>query len=158
MPIRPSKEWLNEVRSRVVDLPLVRKQRFIKDYEIPAQDAEVFVANVPLGNFFEKAVDGSKNTKAVANWVINNLQARLVESKTSVEDLKFGPEAIRELVEIIDGGAVSSIGAQQVFSELFDNGGFPKSIVEQKGLAQVNDSSELEKWWNCRHDNRKYFN
>ena len=146
MPLRPSKEWLNEVRSHVVELPLVRKQRFIKDYEIPAQDAEVFVANVPLGNFFEKAVDGSKNAKAVANWVINNLQARLVESETSVEDLKFGPEAIRELVEIIDGGAVSSKGAQQVFSELFENGGFPKSIVEQKGLAQVNDSSELEKW------------
>ena len=146
MPLRPSKEWLNEVRSHVVELPLVRKQRFIKDYEIPAQDAEVFVANVPLSNFFEKAVDGSKNAKAVANWVINNLQARLVESETSVQDLKFGPEAIRELVEIIDGGAVSSKGAQQVFSELFENGGFPKSIVEQKGLAQVNDSSELEKW------------
>ena len=124
----------------------MRKQRFINDYGIRAQDADVFVANVPLGGFFEQAVVGSDNPKSVANWVINNLQARLTEAEISVDNLKFGPEVIRELVEIIDRGAISSKGAQEVFAELFENGGSPKSIVEAKGLAQVSDSGELEKW------------
>ncbi len=146
MPLRPSDEWLAEVRTHIVELPLARKQRFVADYGIPEQDAEVFVGNVPLGDFFEKAVDGSKNAKAVANWVINNLQAQLTETETSVDDLKFGPEAIRELVEIIDGGTISSKGGQEVFSELFKNGGSPKAIVDAKGLAQVSDTGELEKW------------
>ena len=148
MPLRPSEEWLAEVRSNIVELPLARKQRFIMDYSIPAQDAEVLVGNMPLGAFFEKAVDGSKNPKAVANWVINNLQARLVEAECTIDELKFGPEAIRELVEIIDCGAISNKGGQEVFNELFNNGGSPKDIVDARGLAQVSDSGELDKW--CR--------
>ena len=148
MPLRPSEEWLAEVRSHIVELPLARKQRFIMDYSIPAQDAEVLVGNMPLGAFFEKAVDGSKNSKAVANWVINNLQARLVEAECTIDELKFGPDAIRELVDIIDCGAISNKGGQEVFTELFNNGGSPKNIVDARGLAQVSDSGELDKW--CR--------
>ena len=148
MPLRPSEEWLAEVRSNIVELPLARKQRFIMDYSIPAQDAEVLVGNMTLGAFFEKSVDGSKNAKAVANWIINNLQARLVEAECTIDELKFGPEAIRELVEIIDCGAISNKGGQEVFNELFNNGGSPKDIVDARGLAQVSDSGELDKW--CR--------
>jgi aspartyl-tRNA(Asn)/glutamyl-tRNA(Gln) amidotransferase subunit B len=146
MPLKPSEEWLKEIQTHIVELPLARKKRFIKDYNIPAQDAEVFVGNVPLGSFFEKAVDGSNNAKSVANWVINNLQALLANSELSIDQLKFGPEAVRELVEIIDSGAISNRGGQEVFAELFDAGGNPKDIVDSKGLAQVNDSGELNKW------------
>ena len=146
MPLKPSEEWLKEIQTHIVELPLARKNRFIKDYNIPAQDAEVFVGNVPLGGFFEKAVDGSNNAKSVANWVINNLQALLANSELSIDQLKFGPEAVRELVEIIDSGAISNKGGQEVFTELFDAGGNPKDIVDSKGLAQVNDSGELNKW------------
>lgn len=146
MPLKPSEEWLKEIQTHIVELPLARKNRFIKDYNIPAQDAEVFVGNVPLGGFFEKAVDGSNNAKSVANWVINNLQALLANSELSIDQLKFEPEAVRELVEIIDSGAISNKGGQEVFTELFDAGGNPKDIVDSKGLAQVNDSGELNKW------------
>ena len=146
MPLKPSEEWLKEIQTHIVELPLARKNRFIKDYNIPAQDAEVFVGNVPLGGFFEKAVDGSNNAKSIANWLINNLQALLANSELSIDQLKFEPEAVRELVEIIDSGAISNKGGQEVFNELFDAGGNPKDIVDSKGLAQVNDSGELNKW------------
>ena len=118
----------------------------MSDYGIPAQDADVFVGNVPLGGFFEKAVEGAKNAKAIANWVINNLQARLIETGTTVDELKFEPAAIRELVGIIEAGTISSTGGQEVFAELFENGGSPPAIVEARALAQVSESGELEKW------------
>ncbi|MEC8973748.1 MAG: Asp-tRNA(Asn)/Glu-tRNA(Gln) amidotransferase GatCAB subunit B, partial [Verrucomicrobiota bacterium] len=148
MPLRPDDVWLAEVRSQVVELPLVRKQRFVNDYGIPVQDADVFVGNVPLGGFFEQAVEGAVNPKAIANWVINNLQARLTETGNTIDDLKFEPSAIVELVAIIEAGTISSTGGQEVFAELFENGGSPAAIVEAKGLAQVSDSGELEQW--CR--------
>ncbi|HUA67598.1 MAG TPA: Asp-tRNA(Asn)/Glu-tRNA(Gln) amidotransferase subunit GatB, partial [Candidatus Saccharimonadales bacterium] len=56
MPFAPTEKWLAEVSSRVVELPLARKQRFMRDYQLPAGDAEVFKNNVKLGNAFEKAV------------------------------------------------------------------------------------------------------
>src|SRR5664280_1364168 len=72
MPFQPSDAWLAEVKSRVVELPLTRKQRFMRDYQLPASDAQTFVWDVPLCDYFEKIATGAKSPKAVANWVINN--------------------------------------------------------------------------------------
>jgi len=146
MPLKPDEAWLAEVRSDIVELPLARKQRFVNNYGIPEQDADVFVGNVPLGGFFEKAIEESENPKAIANWVINNLQACLLGTGTTVDDLKFEPAAVRDLVRIIDAGTISSKGGQEVFAEMFETGGSPAQIVEAKGLTQVSDSGELDKW------------
>src|SRR5271165_5356899 len=56
MPFEPTDAWLAEVKARMVELPLTRKQRFIKDYQLPDGDAQTFVWDVPLGSYFEKAV------------------------------------------------------------------------------------------------------
>src|SRR5208337_1974026 len=79
MPLEPTDEWLAEVKARVVELPLARKRRFMKDYGLPASDAQTFVWDVPLGNYFEGIAKKSKNPKSIANWVINNLRAKLAE-------------------------------------------------------------------------------
>ena len=79
MPLAPTDEWLAEVKSRVVELPLARKQRFMRDYQLPAGDAETFVNDVALGNYFEVIAKLHKNPKALANWLINNLRAKIAE-------------------------------------------------------------------------------
>ena len=148
MPHRPSKEWLEAIREEVVELPLARKRRLMDQYELPAGDADVFVGDAALGNYFEEAAKGLKNPKQAANWVINNLQAKLVETETSVADLKFPAVAIGELIGLVEGGQISSKIAQEVFSEMFASGKSPATIVEEKGLSQVSDSGELEAF--CR--------
>jgi aspartyl-tRNA(Asn)/glutamyl-tRNA(Gln) amidotransferase subunit B len=167
MPLAPTDKWLAEVKSRVVELPLARKQRFMRDYQLPTPDAETFVNDVPLGNYFEGIAKQSKNPKAVANWVINNLRAKLTEwnkvvgDQIGVElrepespatkfrtlsDLKFKPEAILELANLVDAKTISSAAAQQVFSEMFETGKSPAIIVQEKGLAQVSDTGAIEKF------------
>ncbi|HOX55485.1 MAG TPA: Asp-tRNA(Asn)/Glu-tRNA(Gln) amidotransferase subunit GatB [Candidatus Paceibacterota bacterium] len=146
MPFQPDDAWLAEVKSRVVELPLARKQRFMRDYQLPASDAQTFVWDVPLGNYFEGFAKQAKNPKAAANWIINNLRARLTESGAALPDLKFKPAAILELIDLVDGGKISSRIAQEVFVEMFATGEAPARIVEQKGLAQVSDASAIEKF------------
>jgi aspartyl-tRNA(Asn)/glutamyl-tRNA(Gln) amidotransferase subunit B len=169
MPLAPTDAWLAEVKSRVVELPLARKQRFMRDYQLPAPDAETFVNDAPLGNYFEAIAKQSKNPKAVANWVINNLRAKLSESRSrgdealtgkseigqslltsaptnAFTDLKFEPEAILELVNLVEAKTISSSAAQQVFAEMFDTGKSPAAIVREKGLAQVSDTGAIEKF------------
>ena len=167
MPLAPTDEWLAEVKSRVVELPLARKRRFMRDYQLPAGDAEVFKNDVPLGNYFEPMAKRSKNPKTVANWIINNLQAKLAEwneiiskeiaqelqddsgpatnSKT-LADLKFKPEAILELVNLVEAKTISSSAAQTVFAEMFETGKSPAAIVREKGLTQVSDMAAIEKF------------
>jgi aspartyl-tRNA(Asn)/glutamyl-tRNA(Gln) amidotransferase subunit B len=146
MPFQPTEGWLEEVSKRVVELPLARKQRFMRDYELPASDAQTFVWDVPLGNYFEAAAKQAKNSKAVANWVINNLRARLAESSTGLADLRFQPGTIAELVGLVDAGKISNRIAQDVFAEMFATGDTPAKIVETKGLAQVSDTGAIEKF------------
>jgi len=170
MPQAPTDAWLAEVKSRVVELPLARKQRFMKDYGLPASDAQTFVWDVPLGNYFEGIAKQAKNPKSIANWVINNLRAKLAESSSRREEapsedpaidqsrltpaatgitlanLKFKPEAIVELAGLVEARTISSSAAQQVFAEMFDTGKSPAAIVQEKGLAQVSDTGAIEKF------------
>jgi aspartyl-tRNA(Asn)/glutamyl-tRNA(Gln) amidotransferase subunit B len=165
MPFAPTDEWLAQVQSRIVELPLVRKQRFIREYQLPPGDAEVFKNDTALGNYFEPLAKQSKSPKAIANWVINNLRSKLSETNeqekaeqgaiglesadmklTSLDDLKFRPEALVELAGLVEAKTISSSAAQQVFSEMFATGKAPAAIVQEKGLAQVSDTGAIEKF------------
>jgi len=84
----------------------------------------------------------------VANWVINTLQAKMTENGLGLAEVRFGPRAIGELVNLVEGGQISSRIAQEVFVEMFNSGTNPAVIVEEKGLLQVSDSGELEQM--CR--------
>ena len=146
MPFEPTEQWLEEVSRRVVELPLARKHRFMREYHLPASDAQTFVWDSALGQYFETVARSSKNPKAAANWVINNLRAKLTETSIGLSDLKFAPEAINELVELVDTGKISSKIAQDVFAEMFQTGDAPARIIDRKGLAQVSDTSALEQF------------
>jgi aspartyl-tRNA(Asn)/glutamyl-tRNA(Gln) amidotransferase subunit B len=166
MPFEPTDAWLANVKSREVELPLARKQRFMRDYQLPASDAQTFVWDVPLGNYFEGIGKQSKNPKAVANWVINNLRAKLAEANEQISQwLQENPNAklaafstatveseldisgaFLELVNLVENKTISSSAAQQVFAEMFETGKSPAAIVQEKGLAQVSDTGALEKF------------
>jgi aspartyl-tRNA(Asn)/glutamyl-tRNA(Gln) amidotransferase subunit B len=163
MPVAPGDSWLAEVKSRVVELPLARKQRFMREYQLPAGDAEVFKSNVELGDYFEGIAKRAKHPKAVANWVINNLQAKIAEAPLTpslstsdgeraakpgegLANLKFPPSGLLELISLVENRTISSSAAQQVFAEMFDTGKSPAAIVQEKGLAQVSDSAAIEKF------------
>jgi len=169
MPLAPEDAWLAEVKSRVVELPIARKQRFMRDYSLPASDAETFKNDLSLGDYFEGIAKRAKNPKAAANWIINNLRAKMAEanlvgtrstaSQTSAQDgdavervptrmtlaaLKFPPDALLNLIGLVENKTISSSAAQQVFAEMFDTGKSPAAIVQEKGLAQVSDTGAIE--------------
>ncbi len=145
MPFEPDEEWLAKVRQRVVELPLAKKQRLIRQYQLPATDAEAFVADVALCHYFEAAAIGVSNPKALANWVINNLRAKLTESGATLQELRFTPAAFHDLIRLVEGGQISSKIAQDVFAEMFRTGEAPSRIVQEKGLSQVSDLAVIER-------------
>jgi aspartyl-tRNA(Asn)/glutamyl-tRNA(Gln) amidotransferase subunit B len=165
MPLTPTDAWLVEVKSRVVELPLARKQRFMREYQLPASDAQTLVWHDLEAKYFESIAKQAENPKtvgkSVANLVINNLRAAFSkkaaaelqnsESETvttfvDFDKLKFKPAAILELVNLVDAKTISSAAAQQVFAEMFETGKSPATIVQEKGLAQVSDMAAIERF------------
>ena len=144
MPFEPSASWLEQVSRRVVELPLAKKQRLMREFQLPASAAQTFVWDAPLGNYFESLARKSQNPKSLANWVINNLRAQLSETGTTLAELKFRPEHLLELIELVESRKISNSIAQQVFAAMFAGGEAPGAIVEKKGLAQVSDTGAIE--------------
>jgi aspartyl-tRNA(Asn)/glutamyl-tRNA(Gln) amidotransferase subunit B len=175
MPQAPTDVWLAEVKSRMVELPLARKQRFMRDYGLPASDAQTFVWDMPLGNYFETCAKELLSSnfpqdkklplfKSIANLLINNLKALMAlddalsgPPPSNYEfkedpffgrgDLKFKASAIVELVLLVEAKTISISAAQQtVLPEMYKTGKSPALIVQEKGLAQVSDTGAIEKF------------
>jgi aspartyl-tRNA(Asn)/glutamyl-tRNA(Gln) amidotransferase subunit B len=171
MPFEPTQKWLAEVKSRVVELPLARKLRFMRDYQLPAPDAETFKNNVLLGDFFEKSVKNipkdiqvdqrTKLIKLTANLIINNSQSKGNDQNGKNADWKFSVSGLPDkatpypiddkhivsLAVLIQNNTINSSIAQQVIiPEMRKTGKPPTAIVQEKGLAQVSDMAAIEKF------------
>ncbi|HUI07601.1 MAG TPA: Asp-tRNA(Asn)/Glu-tRNA(Gln) amidotransferase subunit GatB [Verrucomicrobiae bacterium] len=144
MPVAVGDEMMADVRRQLPELPEAKRQRFIKQYGLPEYDAGVLVANVLLANYYERAASGTKNPKAVSNWVMTELLGKLAEAKKSVEESPVKPEQLAGLVALIDGGQISGKIGKEVFAEMFASGKGPLVIVKEKGLTQVSDAGAIE--------------
>ncbi|MGA2139477.1 MAG: Asp-tRNA(Asn)/Glu-tRNA(Gln) amidotransferase subunit GatB [Verrucomicrobiia bacterium] len=143
MPVVVSDEMLAEVRKGLPELPEAKRQRFIKQYGLPEYDAGVLVADVTLAAFYERAVHGAKNPKAISNWVTTEFLGKLAEAKMTIDECPIRPEHLAELVSLIDGGQISGKIGKEVFAEMFRSGKSPSAIVKEKGLVQVSDAGAI---------------
>jgi aspartyl-tRNA(Asn)/glutamyl-tRNA(Gln) amidotransferase subunit B len=162
MPFVANDEWLDNVKKAMPELPMAKKNRFMQQYQLPAYDAGVLSADLSLSLYFEKAMvaqaslpvsgtkatgteaSATKNGKAVANWIINDLLRDLTEAKKIIDECPIQPEHIGELIALQDSGKISSKIAKDVFVEMFKTSKAPGAIVEEKGLLQVSDTGAIE--------------
>ena len=144
MPVVVSDAMLAEIRKLLPELPEAKRQRFVKQYGLPEYDAGVLVADVTLAAFYERAAQGARNPKAIANWVMTELLGKLAEAKKTLDDCLIKPEQLAKLVALIDAGQISGKIGKEVFAEMFNTGKSPDAIVTEKGLAQVSDSGAIE--------------
>ena len=142
-PLQLSREWIEGVKEKLPELPAAKKERFMAEFDLSAYDASLLTQSRDLADYFEAASAGAKNAKAVANWMSRNLLQRLNESGSEIGDCKISPDALAEMILMIESGAISNRMAQEVFDQMFDTGKSAKVIVEEQGLAQISDEDEL---------------
>ena len=135
---------LNEVRSRVPELPAARRKRFVEQYQVSAYDAGVLADDRALASYFENAARGAKNPKNIANWILNDLQSALSSAGKVVGDCLIPPAALEELVSLIESGKISGKQGKEVFAEMFVSGKSATAIVQEKGISQVSDIGAIE--------------
>jgi aspartyl-tRNA(Asn)/glutamyl-tRNA(Gln) amidotransferase subunit B len=142
MPFAPTDAWLAEVRSLVVELPLARKQRFIKEYCLAEYLAEVFKRNKKLSKLYEEFVKYAKDPETVAHLLITELSA------LGLENLSFSPKNFADLADMFFERKINGFAMKQVLSDMYFSGKDPNLIVQERGLAQLDDSVAIEKFCN----------
>lgn len=145
VPVVISQEWIDQVRGLLPELPSVKFERFTKEYGLPEYDADLIISSRNIAEFFEATVALHNDPKAVSNWVMGELTRLLKAAGQEIESSKITPELLAKLLKLIDKGTISGTAAKSVFDEAFATGKDPEAIVEEKGLAQISDTGELER-------------
>ena len=135
---------LPDARARIPELPKAKRARFVQQYEVSPYDAGVLANDLELARYFEAAAKGARKSKNVANWILNDLQNALSTAGKTISDCPIPPEALDELVNLIDSGQISGKQGKEVFAEMFASGKRAADIVKEKGIEQLSDASAIE--------------
>ncbi|MFZ4597743.1 MAG: Asp-tRNA(Asn)/Glu-tRNA(Gln) amidotransferase subunit GatB [Terrimicrobiaceae bacterium] len=131
-------------RERKPELPWDKRARFVADYGVSDYDAAILANDLDLAAYFETAAKGAKKPKNVANWILNDLQSAISGASLAITECPVRPEALDELVNLIEAGTISSKQGKDVFAEMFTSGKPAATIVQEKGLQQVSDTGAIE--------------
>lgn len=143
-PICMSEEYINNIKNSLPEMPNVKKERYIKEYNISEYDASILIISKDTANYFEKVVELCKNPKLTANWIMGDFARMLNEAELTIKESKVTEENLASLITLLDKGTISSKIAKTVFEEMFNTGEMAKNIVEKKGLVQISDESAVK--------------
>jgi aspartyl-tRNA(Asn)/glutamyl-tRNA(Gln) amidotransferase subunit B len=143
LPLDLDPAWVKAIEATLPELPDAKKARLQSQYGLTAYDAQVLITEQARADFYEAAAKG-RDAKLTANWVTNDLAARLTAGGLDIEASPIKPDGIAELVQLIEEGVISSKIAKDVFERMWAGEGSASEIVEKQGLRQVSDTGELE--------------
>ena len=144
VPVIVSKEWIEEVRATLPELPEAKRTRFTAELGLPEYDAEVLAASRELAHYFEETLALFGQAKTVSNWVMGEVTRALNEDGKGIADCPVTPALLAELLKLIENGTISGKIAKTVFDEMYKTGKPPAVIVQEKGLVQVSDTGAIE--------------
>ncbi len=143
LPVDLTQEYVDTIRASLPELPDAKQRRFVAAYGLADADATILVAERETAEFFEEVADG-RDAKLAANWIIHELFAILNKDGNGISAGPVTAAALGKLVDLLSDDTISNRIAKDVFEEMVATGGDPEAIVEEKGLTQITDTSEIE--------------
>jgi len=142
-PLEVSREWVEDIRKTLPELPEQRKQRLVDEYGLPEHDAGLLAQSAELSKYFEDTARESGNPQAARNWVKGEVLRRMKDEGVESGVLKVRPAALATLIVLVDTGRVSGSAAKRVFERMSDTGETAVEAIEAEGLAQIDDGDTL---------------
>ncbi|MFH1523142.1 MAG: Asp-tRNA(Asn)/Glu-tRNA(Gln) amidotransferase subunit GatB, partial [Patescibacteria group bacterium] len=160
-PIKIDSKWLKIIKQNLIELPMNKKERFIKQYNLNEYDAEILVSDNDLADYTEQVISElrawidstgdnwerqkRKLAKAVSNWLISELFKHLKADNKSIKDINITPENFAELITLVYQGKINSSTGQKILGIMYKKSGDPSNIMADLGLEQIDNEAELEK-------------
>jgi aspartyl-tRNA(Asn)/glutamyl-tRNA(Gln) amidotransferase subunit B len=148
LPVHVDVAWLREIDKAMPELPAARRDRFVRSYGLSGYDAGVLTAARALADYYEGVVKAGAPPKAAASWISTELLRRLNDSGREIQDSPVTPAALATLIERVESGAITGASGKKVFASMFDTGKSADEIIAAEGLAQIQDTGEIERM--CR--------
>jgi aspartyl-tRNA(Asn)/glutamyl-tRNA(Gln) amidotransferase subunit B len=150
LPVSIDEQLIARVRASLPELPDAKRERFMRDYALPAYDAGVLTVERALADYYEAVARATKATpKIAANWVMGELTAALNRDGASVGAARVSAATLASLLDKIAAGTISGKIAKDIFETLWTDGqggeGLVDEIIEKRGLTQISDAASIDK-------------
>lgn len=144
VPVRVNEQWLNEIKTRLCELPSTKRLRYIKEYGLSDYDAGVVTNDRSVADFFEETVKAGGEPKRVCN-LLTQVGLKLANAR-GCAIAELGPKAadIAQLAQMAQTGEISATAANTILEEMANTDKAPRELAEKLNLIQKNDAGELE--------------
>jgi aspartyl-tRNA(Asn)/glutamyl-tRNA(Gln) amidotransferase subunit B len=146
IPLLIDESLIEEIRSDMPELPEQKRERFARDYGLPAETTAILVASRALADFFERCARACNAPKAAANWITRDLRQELNERNLEIEDSALDSETLASLICLVDEGRLTARNARDLLPELVGEGGDPQAIMQERGLEAISDAGLIDEW------------
>ena len=144
VPVELTKEWLDDIRAHLCELPITKQMRYVNEYKLSDYDAGVLTAERSTAEFFEQAIDAGGEPKRVCN-LLTQVGLKLANEKgCGLAELGLAPENVAELAKMIAVSQVSATAGNTIMQEMLKTGKSPQLMAEELNLVQKSDAGELE--------------
>lgn len=145
-PLQIDQHWLQEIQQEMVELPAQKAARFQRDYLLGDYDAAVLTEDQATADFFEQVAAKAPGLppKLITNWISGDLFNLLNQAQTGIDQMRFGPEQLAELLSMVSTDAINQTSAKIVLAEMFSSGQPPAEIVEKRSLLQISNEDILK--------------
>ncbi|UCC97260.1 MAG: Asp-tRNA(Asn)/Glu-tRNA(Gln) amidotransferase subunit GatB [Phycisphaerales bacterium] len=145
VPVELTPEWLQQIRSRLCELPLQKQMRYVEQYKLSDYDAGVLTAELSTAEFFDEVVRDGAEPKRVCNLLTQTGLKIANEKGCTINNLGVTPEGIAHLARMVEADTVSSSSSVSIFEVMVETGKGPEVLAEELNLIQKSDAGELER-------------
>ena len=138
-------DQIKNIKESLPEMPDVKKERFLKDYNMPEKEVDILISDKALSMFFEEVVSNGIEPKSAVNWILTDILRLLKDKKMESFEMKLTADNFSKLLKFVQEGKISNNIGREVLENIFDENSDPALIIESKGLMQISSSDELEK-------------
>jgi len=143
VPVIVDEAWVEKIRLELPELPLAKRERFVKDYQIPAYDAGVLTSDKALAMYYEDVIKLCGKPKQASNWVMGDVLRFLNEEKRDIRQCPISAQSLADMIKLIEEGTISGKMAKDIIEDMYKTGLSPQEIIKKKGLVQITDEGEI---------------
>ena len=144
LPVIISDEEIQKIRDEFPELPKEKEIRYQQEYGLTAYDAQIIASSKSMADFFETALQKTKNYTLLSNWLIGEISAYLNKQQIEIHESKLSADKVAMLINRIDDQTISGKIGKSIFEEMCTNGSSPDEIIKSKGLEQISDDGAIE--------------
>jgi aspartyl-tRNA(Asn)/glutamyl-tRNA(Gln) amidotransferase subunit B len=144
LPLEFDQAYVDALAEQLPELPDDKRARLIETLGLSTYDASIIVSDKAIADYYEKVAEG-RDGKAAANWVINDLLGALNKAGKDIDESPVSPEQLGAVIDLIKEGVISGKIAKELFEIVWNEGGDPRALVEERGMKQVTDTGAIEK-------------